>query len=215
MSESSSHQFGRHLFASKEAAIGQVTYGGQYERALEHHMRELHGHVAPTDPLELFLKSAVSRSRAFHEATSREISASNPHATVALLRQFTETVVTIVYVADHPSYVTAIMENPRNHREYGPRRKKISTIISDVDRRHSQEVGFVYSQLSDGTHFGHMAFWEGFEVKDGGRMSWSSAPRWRRDEDFFGMCDWLLDVSAGAEWAMQHFTETRKKSVAE
>jgi len=214
MSGSSPPQFGRHLFASKEAAIGEVAYKGQYEEALELHIRDLQGRLAPTDPLELFLKSAVSRSRAFHEATAREIGASNPHATVALLRQFTETVVTIIYVADHHTYVSAIMNNPRNRREHEPRRKKMGKMVSEVDRRHSQNVGLVYPQMSDGTHFGHLAFWEGFEVKEGGRMSWSSAPRWRSDEDFFGVCDWLLDISAGADWAMRHFTETCEKSCA-
>jgi hypothetical protein len=52
----------------------------------------------------MFVLSAISRSRALHEAIVREIEHDNPQAVFMLMRQFAETVALIRYTADHPRY---------------------------------------------------------------------------------------------------------------
>jgi len=53
-----------------------------------------------------FFCSAASRGRALHEAIVREITETNPPASITLLRQLAETVAMTFYVADHPEYVS-------------------------------------------------------------------------------------------------------------
>jgi hypothetical protein len=61
----------------------------------------------------MFVLSAISRSRALHEAIVREIEHDNPQAVFMLMRQFAETVALIRYTADHPRYFDTVSRTRR------------------------------------------------------------------------------------------------------
>ena len=199
-------------FASPEAAIAAVRYNGEYEAFLTEFSPLLESRIPNASRVGLFFLSAVSRSRALHEAAAREIEASNPHATIALLRQFAEMVALTFYVADHHSEADLLWDGAHKASGNGAKPASIGRTMSHMDKRYSEQMCLVYRELSGGTHFGVAAFIEGFRAKDGESVVWSSTPQWRSDDDLLRSCAWLLELSDGMRKALERLMTTCKEA---
>ncbi|TKJ33495.1 hypothetical protein [Blastococcus sp. CCUG 61487] len=154
--------------------------------------------------LGMFSLSAITRARSLHESIVREIEASNPQATFALMRAFAETLAVIVYVADHPDYVEALVHHPKNTPPGGRRRRSIQTFIQHMDKHYAGQFGLVYAELSEITHYGSTAVWNTWTPvnEQEGHAVWTSSPRWRSERDFYVACAQLLELSKEMETAL-------------
>lgn len=150
--------------------------------------------------LWLFFGSAVSRARGLYEGIARELASTNPHATFPLIRQFAETVALVYYVSDHPNYVDALTDRPRNRKPGVPRRKSPQALVNYMDNHHSTQFGHVYAELCEATHFGSVAMWTSHRYDDESETaSWSSAPAWRSDQQLYIACAQTLELSAAMD----------------
>jgi hypothetical protein len=101
--------------------------------------------------MTLFFASAMARAQGLHDAIVREIRHSNPHAVFTLMRAYAETAAIILYVKDHPNYVSVVQTSPEELPK-GRGRKSMQAIINHAVKRFS---GFkeVYTELSEIAHF--------------------------------------------------------------
>jgi hypothetical protein len=152
-----------------------------------------------------FMLSSVSRSRALHEAIAREISHDNPQAVFTLMRQFAETVALIRYTADHPKYFDTVVRDPQDLEPGMLRHRSRQALINHMDSKYSMQFKLVYAQLCDMSHFGATAVWNAhrIESEEEMRTSWSSAPRWRSDEECLIACAQLLELSDEMEHSLR------------
>ena len=159
-----------------------------------------------------YFASAVNRGRCLHEAVVREIGATNPAASITLLRQLAETVAMTFYVADHPDYVRTLVTRESEKKPGDRRRKSTQTLINHMDRHYSAQFGVVYADMCESAHFGTSALWSSHSVRDldDGTLSfgWSSEPHWKRDEDALICCALLLELTAAMTTALIHLGET-------
>jgi hypothetical protein len=117
-----------------------------------------HAEGLPLTRPVLFWFSMISRSQGLHEAIAREIANTNPHAAFPLIRAFAESVLLVIYVADHPEYVETLIYRPWNLGKSDPKRKSIQALIS-YSKHHAPRMKDVYAELSEATHFGSTAMW--------------------------------------------------------
>jgi hypothetical protein len=153
----------------------------------------------------LFL-SAVARARGLHEGIAQAIAASNPHATFPLLRQFAETVLVVMYVAENPEYAGAIIVHPRH--EPTVRRKNMQELIDwSKRRRHAEQFKEVYAELCEGTHYGSTAWGFPFDFAEdraADSPSWRSSPRWTSKRQALTACAWTLEIAEAMESALNN-----------
>jgi hypothetical protein len=158
----------------------------------------------------LFWFSMITRAQSLHEAIVREIRAQNPHAAFPLIRAFAESVVLVIYVLDDPKYVDLLTSRPSELPKNGPKRKSIQALIQYASK-HAPGMKAVYAELSEATHFGAVAMWASQTIEgedaDGYRSSWSSAPRWRNDEQAMLACAQVLELAEAMEYYMRRFAE--------
>jgi hypothetical protein len=152
-----------------------------------------------------FILSCISRSRALHEAIVREIGHDNPQAAFTLMRQFAETVALIRYTADHPRYFDTVVRDPQDLQAGMLRHRSTQALINHMDSTYSTQFKLVYAQLCDMSHFGATAVWNAhrIESEEEMRTSWSSAPRWRSDEECLIACAQLLELSEEMERSLK------------
>jgi len=158
-----------------------------------------------------FFCSAASRGRALHEATVREITKTNPPASITLLRQLAETVAMTFYVADHPDYVSVLATLPSEKKPGEPNRKSMQTLVNYMDRHYTDQFAVVYADMCEMTHFGTSALWSSHSVKDDdGKVtfSWSSVPKWKTEKDALICCALLLELTQGMRGALIALGET-------
>jgi hypothetical protein len=179
-------------FDSVEDALAKVKPGDRYLDV----GKELlpFGDGLPLSLPVLFWFSMITRSQGLHEAIAREITNENPHAVFPLIRAFAESLLLVIYVADHPEYVKALIDRPQNLARDGLRRKSIQALIAYA-RDHAPGMKEVYSELSEATHFGATAMWAAVTPEEGGRFSWASSPRWRNDEQTLIACAQTLELA--------------------
>jgi hypothetical protein len=72
----------------------------------------------------------ITRSEGLHSATAREIREGNPHAVFPLIRALAENVVLMIYVNDHPRYISLLTARPSELPKDGPKRKSIQSLIN-------------------------------------------------------------------------------------
>jgi hypothetical protein len=144
-------------------------------------------------PEALFCMSVLSRAQGLHDAILREIKHSNPHAVFPLMRAYAELATLMLYVVEHPNYIQALMDHPRDLPAHGPHPKSMQAIIDATSHR-MPGTKSAYTELSQFTHFGHKAFWSPHTLK-GDRFSWQSAPRWKQERDALIACAWALELS--------------------
>ena len=99
-------------FDSLSDALSLIAVNRPFDDLATKVMTDYIGHGGEWTLTYAFFSSAVTRGRALHEATVREISAGNPPAAITLLRQLAETVAMTFYVADHPHYVEVLATPP-------------------------------------------------------------------------------------------------------
>ena len=154
----------------------------------------------------VFFCSAVSRARALHESIVREIEATNPHATMTMLRQFAETVAMTFYVSDHPKYVEVLMTRPSEAKKGAPSRKSPQALVNYMDAKHTDQFAVVYKELCEMAHFGTIALWSSHRIRDNDDgtvgWSWSSAPAWHSENEALVCCAQLLELSDGMNSAL-------------
>jgi hypothetical protein len=191
-------------FESLDAAVAAVIPGRQYEDVAA---QVLERNGAGVTELTVFFMSAVSRARSLHEGVATAIAASNPHAAFPLIRQFAETVAVVLYVADHPEYVAALMDHPKNLPK-NVKRLSIQALVNYMDSRHSEQFGVVYADLCEITHFGSFAVWSPFQLKDDpaapGRLSWASGPRWKDERQGLIACAQTVELADAMEQAIKN-----------
>lgn len=156
-----------------------------------------------------FVLSAISRSRALHEAIVREIGYDNPQAVFTLMRQFAETVALIRYTADHPHYFDTVVRDPQDLEPGMLKHRSTQSLINHMDSMYSLQFKPVYAQLCDMSHFGATAVWNShrLESQEEFRTSWSSSPRWRSDQECLVACAQLLELSEEMEQALKSLVQ--------
>lgn len=185
-------------FASLSDAVESLSPGQRYEDIAVKVVEAADG-VLTT--LLLFFMSAVTRARCLQEGVALTVKASNPHAAFPLIRQFAETVAVVFYVADHPDYVAALMEEPR-HLPKNVKRKGIQALIAHMDKRYSNQFKTVYADLCEITHYGSFAWATPFRLASetdesvSGRFTWASGPRWRDERQGLIACAQTLELAA-------------------
>lgn len=152
-----------------------------------------------------FVLSAISRSRALHEAIVREIGHDNPQAVFTLMRQFAETIALIRYTADHPHYFDTVVRDPQDLEPGMLKHRSTQSLINHMDSKYSVQFKLVYAELCDMSHFGAKAVWNShrLESEEENRTSWSSSPRWRSDQECLVACAQLLELSDEMERSLR------------
>lgn len=132
----------------------------------------------------------MTRARGLYDGIAREARAGNPHAVFPLIRQFAEMVALVFYVVDHPKYVLALTERPRDRPTGTPARKSIQAIIHQIEKKHAPQFGTIYAELCEIAHFGAVGMWASYRIDDQQErtLSWTSYPRWRDDRQAFIAC---------------------------
>lgn len=134
----------------------------------------------------LLFGSFVSRMRGLHEGVVREISSSNPHAVLPLIRAWVETITIGLYVLRRPAYADHLLSGPGDGR---PGRKSFEAMFHAV-REDASQLKLVYRDLSDYSHFGSLGVWNAHSIDDNEQrtLSWTDAPRWRDEKHFQIAC---------------------------
>jgi hypothetical protein len=155
-----------------------------------------------------FWFSMITRSEGLHGAIVREIREENPHAVFPLIRAFAEAVILLIYVHDHPSYISLLTARPSELPKDGPKRKSIQALINYATQQASG-MKAVYAELSEATHFGAIAMWASHDVVDedasGARTTWTSYPRWGSEEQALVACAQTLELADAMEGLLTQF----------
>jgi hypothetical protein len=203
-------------FDSVEDAYEKVEPGGIYLEA-GREVRET-GLSFDFTIAAAFWFSMLARSQGLHSAIAREIRANNPHAVFPLIRAFTETVVILMYVVDHPDYISVLTSRARELPKDGPKRKSMQALISYASRQ-APGLKAVYAELSEATHVGAIAIWASHSIderEDGSaRLSWTSDPRWRSNKQLFIACAQTLELAATATTLLHNFAGRHVLKLAE
>lgn len=149
-----------------------------------------------------FCQSALTRANGLYEAVVRGIRASNHPAVFVLMRQLAETVAVVRYVADKPSYVTALLRPERDRKPGAPKRKTPQALIDYIDKHYNGQFKVVYAELSELTHFGSLAVWQSHVYLGGRQVRWSSRPAWRDQHTLYIACAQALELATEMESAL-------------
>jgi hypothetical protein len=196
-----------HQFASLEDALEKIQRDRVFDDIAKSFMAKYIERDGGFTVLYAFFASAVARARGSREGIVREIGETNPHTVFPLLRQFAETVAVTFYVADHPEYANTVATHARDREQNTPSEKSSQALASFMDTKHTENFKGVWDQLCDIAHFGVSAMWVSHRI-DGGddddlrTVEWSSAPRWRDEEQAKLACSLLLEVTDGMYGAL-------------
>src|SRR5205807_1791231 len=174
-------------FTSPEHAMAVILRERGFDDVVKPVLTEAIDAMEGATMLLAFCQSAITRANGLYEGIVREIRASNHPAVFVLMRQLAETVAVVRYVADKPSYVTALLR-PETERKPGePKRKNIQSLIDFMDKHYSTQFKAVYAELSELCHFGSTAVWQSHViVSDQERKAvWSSRPAWRSQRTLY------------------------------
>lgn len=158
----------------------------------------------------LFVMSTASRSRGLHEAIVREIENENPHAVFPLMRSLLETAALAFYVSEHPRYVMAVAEHPKERSLGTPKRKSAQGLVDYMDRQgHTGQLATVYRDLCEITHFGTAGMWAAYmmDEEDERGFSWTSGPRFRDNTGLIA-CGQLEELTTLMARGMNHLGQT-------
>ena len=196
-------------FASVEDALEKIASGDRYFDVGKLAMSYVDdGAGLPLTQPVLFWFSMITRSQGLHDAIVREIGEGNPHAVFPLIRAFVESVVLVYYVTDHPEYVEALMDHPRNFGRHGPRRKSMQSLMTYMEKD-APGIKDVYAHLSEATHFGSTAMWASAKPDESEEhdFTWASAPEWRSDEQALIACAHTLEMADAMTFLLTRFAE--------
>jgi hypothetical protein len=161
-----------------------------------------------TNYTSMFWFSILARSRALHGAIAREIRNENPAGVYPLIRAFTETVVMMIYVHDHPQYIERLAARERDRPQGSPRRKSIQALVNYASKQ-APGVKHIYADLSEATHVGSVAMWVSHRIEEADaetvKTSWSSEPQWRDEEQALIACAHTLELADAMETLLHNF----------
>ena len=193
-------------FASLEDAIEKAQAGDRYLE-IGAALLPMENGMPMTLPV-LFWFSMITRSQGLHDAIAREIRHENSHAVFPLIRAFAEAVLLVTYVIDHPEYVRAVIDRPRNLAAEGLRRKSIQSLIAYA-KKQMPGMKAVYAELSEATHFGATAMWASVIPSDDEdrSISWASSPRWRSEEEALIACAQTIELADAMTSLLRRFAQ--------
>ena len=196
-------------FSSPEAAIHAIERDNGFDGAVRPVLTGVAEDRTTLTMLMAFCMSSITRARGLYEGVVREIQYSNPPAVFVLMRQLAETVAVVRYVADHPTYVGAVVKRAR---EIGPgeqKRKSIQALVNYMDSHYTKQFGRVYDELSEMTHFGAPAVWAAHQVVSNSERTtiWRSEPGWGDQRLLYLACAQLLEVGDEMEAALVALAE--------
>lgn len=154
----------------------------------------------------IFFSSVVSRVQGLHGAIAREIRHQNPHAAIPLIRGLLETLVTLMYVVEHPRYVETLLDRPDSRRANRPKRQSIQALIGEA-KKFAPGLKDLYAELNEGTHLGPVAIWLPFKTGPAkepdsiARFQYSSGPSWSHPDHPLFLAAQALELTG----ALQHF----------
>jgi len=146
----------------------------------------------------IFMLSAIARATGLCLGVVDAVKAENPHVAFPLLRAYSDVVLVVLYVRIRPAYLVTAVKGPHNLPSGAPGRKGSQAMINAVGK---VAPGFkaAWGQLSDMTHFGSLAIWNAWQLKEGptklGTLSFATRSRWRRPSDPLLACGWLIELS--------------------
>jgi hypothetical protein len=134
------------------------------------------GKDAPIFRETLALSSFINRAVSLHDGVVSGVGQANAHATFTLLRAYSELVVLVYYLGDHPEYLD-ILEKPPQDPDI---RKKWSELFEHAAPE-MPGIRSVYAMLSEMAHFGSTAMWNPFHLEDPDdrRLNFTTYPRWK------------------------------------
>ncbi|HET6311485.1 MAG TPA: hypothetical protein VFH00_10850 [Candidatus Nitrosotalea sp.] len=146
----------------------------------------------------IFMLSAIARGTGLCLGVVEAVKAENPHVAFPLLRSYADVVMVVLYVRIRPAYLVTVMKGPRNLPPGTPGRKGSQAMINAVGK---VAPGFkaAWGELSDITHFGSLAIWNSWQLKEGptklGSVNFATYPRWKNPSDPLLACGWLIELS--------------------
>jgi hypothetical protein len=197
-------------FGSPEQAMAAIVrdrgFDGAVKPALTEAIRTTEG---PT-MLLAFCQSAITRANGLYEGIVREIRVADHPAVFVLMRQLAETVAVVRYVADKPSYVTALLRPEKERTPGEPKRKSVQALINYMDKNYSTQFKAVYAELSELCHFGSTAVWQSHVIvnDDERNAIWSSRPAWRSQRTLYVACAQVLELGDAMAQALVALAET-------
>ncbi len=197
-------------FTSPEHAMAVIVRGQGCDDVVKPVLTEAIDVMEGPTMLLAFCQSAITRANGLYEGIVHKIRASNHPAVFVLMRQLAETVAVVRYVADKPSYVTALLRPEKEWKPGEPKRKSILSLIDYMDRHYSTQFKAVYAELSELCHFGSTAVWQSHViVSDQERKAvWSSRPAWRSRRTLYVACAQVLELGEEMAQALVGLAET-------
>jgi hypothetical protein len=197
-------------FSSPEQAIAAIVRERGFDDAVKPALTEVINAMEGPTMLLAFCQSAITRANGLYEGIVREIRVANHPAVFVLMRQLAETVAVTRYVADKPSYVTALLRPEKEWKPGEPKRKNIQSLINHMDKNYSTQFKAVYAELSELCHFGSTAVWQSHViVSDEERKAiWSSHPAWRSQRTLYVACAQVLELGDAMAQALVGLAET-------
>lgn len=197
-------------FTSPEHAMAVIARERGFDDVVKPVLTEAINAMAGPTMLLAFCQSAITRANGLYEGIVREIRASNHPAVFVLMRQLAETVAVVRYVADKPSYVTALQRTEKERQPGQLKRKNIQSLIAYMDKQYSTQFKAVYSELSELCHFGSTAIWQSHVIVSGRehKAVWSSYPAWRSQRSLYVACAQVLELGEGMAQALVGLAET-------
>lgn len=197
-------------FESPEHAIAAIVRERGFDDVVKPVLTGVISGMEGPTMLFAFCQSAITRANGLYEGIVREIRASNHPAVFVLMRQLAETVAVVRYVADKPSYVTALLRPEKEWKAGEPKRKNIQSLIDYMDKQYSTQFKAVYAQLSELCHFGSTAVWQSYAIVSDQehKAVWSSHPVWRSHRTLYVACAQVLELGEGMAHALVGLAET-------
>ena len=190
-------------FGSVQDAIEKVAEARDYDEIAKRFLG-IEGIDLTALPV-LFFSSMVNRCNSLHAAIAREMQAQNPHAAFPLIRAYAEGAALLIYVHDHVDYMQALLDRPSEAQPGARNRLKVGKLVAYAVR-HAPGFKDAYDELTAFTHFGSTALWSPFVLSDDReRLSWTSYPRWRNDEQAMIAAASTLEVSHAAHALLANF----------
>jgi hypothetical protein len=202
-------------FSSPQNAIASIDRERGFDEIVKPVLADAVNVMEGPTMLFAFCQSAITRANGLYAGVVREIRASNHPAVFVLMRQLAETVAVVRYVADNPTYVTALLRPEKEWKPGEPKRKHIQSLIDYMDKNYSTQFKAVYAELSELCHFGSTAVWQSHVIVSNQerRAVWNSQPAWRSQHTLYVACAQVLELGEAMALALMSLAETVKNEV--
>jgi hypothetical protein len=187
-------------FGSVEDAISKVDETRDYLPLAEQYL-------VPDDltlPM-LFFGSMINRCGSLHMAIARELREQNPHAVFPLLRAYSECAALLIYVYDNVEYIEALTDRSSARRPGAPDRLSVGKLVDYATKQAAPGFKHAHGELSNLTQFGSTAMWSPYVLSDDSRLSSTSYPQWKSEEQAMIAAALTLEVSEANHQLLENF----------